>query len=129
MTFAKQLKKAMEQVGISQIKLSQSTGLAKSSISQYLSGKVIPKTSTIELIEEVLEMKLEDVSIEGEAIVESFKNVPVKEAAKRIGMSQQFVRGGLIQGTLPIGAAVKLSSKWTYHISPKLLDDYIGKEA
>lgn len=57
------------------------------------------------------------------------KNISVKEAANILGKSQQFVRIGLQLGKLPIGTAVKMSSKWTYHISPKLLKEYVGKEA
>lgn len=53
--------------------------------------------------------------------------VKVSEAAALMGVSEQFVRVGLQRGLLPIGTAVKLSSKWTYYISPKLLGEYIGK--
>jgi len=52
--------------------------------------------------------------------------VTVKEAAERMGVSQQFVRIGLQRGLLPIGTAVKMSSVWTYHISPGLLEQYLG---
>ncbi len=53
-------------------------------------------------------------------------NVSVKEAAEILGVSQQFVRIGLQRQLLPIGTAVKMSTRWTYHISPKLLQEYIG---
>ena len=56
------------------------------------------------------------------------KNIPVKVVAEILGVSEQFVRIGLQQKTLPIGSAVKLSSKWTYHISYELLKEYIGEE-
>ena len=52
--------------------------------------------------------------------------VTVKEAADLMGTSQQFVRLGLQRQQLPIGAAVKLSSKWTYYISPELFKQYTG---
>ena len=52
--------------------------------------------------------------------------VTVKEAAERLGKSQPFVRIGLQRGLLPIGTAIKMSSKWTYHISEKKLVDYNG---
>jgi hypothetical protein len=55
------------------------------------------------------------------------KNISVKEAAEILGKSQQFIRIGLQRQLLPIGTAIKLSSKWTYHISRKLLEDYIGR--
>lgn len=53
-------------------------------------------------------------------------NISVREAAKILGKSEQFVRIGLRRGLLPIGTAVKMSSIWTYHISPKLLEEYSG---
>ncbi len=55
------------------------------------------------------------------------QNISVKEAAQIMGVSQQFVRIGMQRGQLPIGTAVKLSSIWTYHISPKLFYEYIGE--
>ena len=54
--------------------------------------------------------------------------VTVKEAAEILGKSEQFVRIALQQNVLPIGVAVQMSSKWTYHISPKLLNEYVGGE-
>lgn len=53
-------------------------------------------------------------------------NIKVSEAARILGKSEQFVRVGLQRNLLPIGTAVQLSSKWTYHISPKLLEEYAG---
>lgn len=55
-------------------------------------------------------------------------NISVKQAAEIMGKSQQFVRIGLQRGLLPIGTAVKMSSQWTYYISPKLFWDYVGKK-
>lgn len=54
------------------------------------------------------------------------QNVTVSEAARVLGKSNQFVREGLKRGILPIGTAVKMSSKYTYHISRKRLEDYLG---
>lgn len=55
-------------------------------------------------------------------------NISVKKAAEILGVSQQFVRVGLQRERLPIGTAVKMSSRWTYHISPKLLKEYVGED-
>ena len=52
--------------------------------------------------------------------------VTVKEAAQILNVSEQFIRIGLQTGKLPIGSAVKMSSRWTYHISEHLLDQYTG---
>lgn len=51
----------------------------------------------------------------------------VREAAEILNVSQQFVRIGLQQQRLPIGTAVKMSTRWTYHISEKKLYEYIEK--
>lgn len=55
--------------------------------------------------------------------------IKVKEAAEIMGKSQQFVRVGLQRGLLPFGTAVKMSSKWTYYISPKQFIEYVGNES
>lgn len=54
-------------------------------------------------------------------------NVPIKEAAKYMGKSQQFIRIGLQRKSLPFGVAEKLSTKYTYYISPVQFFAYIGK--
>ena len=55
-------------------------------------------------------------------------NISVKEAAKMMNKSELFVRVGLQRGILPIGTAIQTSSKYSYHISPKLLKDYLGED-
>src|SRR5699024_9327218 len=56
------------------------------------------------------------------------KSISVKEAAELLGSSEQFVRIGLQRDLLPIGTAIQIGGKkrYTYHISPRLLNDYIG---
>ena len=57
------------------------------------------------------------------------QKVTVLEAARRMGKAPQFVRLCMQRGLLPIGTATKTGGKnWNYYISPKLLDDYIGKD-
>ena len=58
--------------------------------------------------------------------LKDYRNVPVSKAAELLGISQQHVRVGLQQETLPIGTATKISSRWCYHISPGLLKEYIS---
>lgn len=58
--------------------------------------------------------------------LKDMKAIPVNIVAKILGKSQQFVRIGLQQKTLPIGSAVKMSNEWSYHISYELLKNYIG---
>lgn len=54
-------------------------------------------------------------------------NVKICEVAKLMGKSEQFVRIGLQRGLLPIGTAIKTGTKYSYYISPKLLEEYIGR--
>ena len=51
----------------------------------------------------------------------------VSECAKLLGKSEQFIRIGLQCGILPFGTAIKMSSKWTYHISDAKVHEYLGK--
>ena len=50
----------------------------------------------------------------------------VSETAKLMNVSDQFIRVGLQQGKLPFGHAVKISSKWTYFISPTKFTEATG---
>lgn len=61
-------------------------------------------------------------------VVHVAKKISTAEAAAIIGASPQFVRMAMQQGVLNIGSCLKMSSKWTYNISPKLLADYTGKD-
>lgn len=49
------------------------------------------------------------------------KKITPDQAAAVMGCSSQFVRIGLQRGLLEIGDAVKMSTKWTYNISPAKL--------
>lgn len=52
--------------------------------------------------------------------------IKVSEAAALLHVSQQFVRVGMQQNVLPIGTALKMSSKWTYNITEGKLAEYSG---
>lgn len=56
------------------------------------------------------------------------KKIRTEEAAIIIGATPQFVRRAMQLEKLPIGTAIKMSSRWTYNISPKLLHEYSGKD-
>lgn len=56
------------------------------------------------------------------------KRILTAEVAKMLGTSPRFVRRAMQLGKLPIGIAIKTSSKWTYHISAKLLEEYTGED-
>ena len=49
------------------------------------------------------------------------RKITPDQAAMVMGCSAQFVRIGMQKGLLDIGDAVKMSSRWTYNISPAKL--------
>lgn len=49
---------------------------------------------------------------------------PVQRAAKILGCSVNFVRGGLISGRLPIGTAVHTGKQWVFHINWEAVERY-----
>lgn len=55
------------------------------------------------------------------------ERISVKEAAKIMGCSQQFIRIGLQRGILPIGYAVKMR-QWVYYVSRPMLEAFMGKK-
>ena len=114
---------------MTQGELANMIGKGKSSVSQYLSGKNIPREDVLEKIAEVLDCTVE--YLKGEVPEDDHsemgvKNVSVSECARMLGKSEQFVRVALQQGIFPFGFAVRTSSKYSYHISPKKLNEYIG---
>lgn len=54
------------------------------------------------------------------------KKISVDEAAKLMNKSSQFVRVGLQQNVLPIGAAVRNKGRYSYYISPDRLREFLG---
>lgn len=52
----------------------------------------------------------------------------VKECAELFEKSEQFIRLGLQRGEFPFGHAVKMSSRWSYHISRYQVYQYLGLE-
>ena len=71
---------------------------------------------------------MSQMSIKGQSGALTYDRITTAEAAAILNVSPQFVRIGLQQEKLPIGTAVKMSGRWTYHISAKLLADYSGKD-
>ena len=50
----------------------------------------------------------------------------VKDVARLMGVSENFIRLGLQQGLFQWGYAVKTSSEYTYYISPVKFEEYTG---
>jgi len=128
MNFGNKLKRLMNELGLSQSKISELTGIGKSSISQYLSGKNEPSKERRKEIARALGVQ-EDYfnQFEASATVQhnSAINVPVPLVAKLMGKSKEWVMQGLRDGIFPWGYAVKLT-KWSYFVSSVKFTEYTG---
>ena len=102
--FAKRMKQAMVDQGVVQSVLSDRTGIGRSSISQYLSGKNKPGQKHLSAIATALNVAEAWLTgeIEEETTIGKYSNLPVAIAAKLMNKSKQFVRVGLQQGKLPL---------------------------
>lgn len=128
MSFAEKLKVLMGELDLSQSKLSDLTGIGKSSISQYISGKNEPSKDRKKEIARKLGVQ-EDYfdTFETAATVQhdGVFNLPVTLAAKLMGKSKEWVKQGLRDGVFPWGYAVKLTN-WSYFISSVKFTEYTG---
>lgn len=136
MVFSEKLKKAMHDLEINQKQLVGLTGIGKSSISQYLSGKNVPTEERQRNIavslgldsdyfsqEEVKTIVKPKVSSNGEPI----KKMDVEEAAKLLSMNHNTVRKGLQQGVFPWGYAIHTSdNRWVYFINARRFAEIEG---
>lgn len=128
MSFANRLKQVMNEKQMSQAELAARIGKGKSSVSQYLSGKNIPREDVQKKISEALDCTVEFLNNSDVPVNDHIdtNNISVSECARMIGKSEQFVRVALQTGAAPFGFAVKNKSMYSYHISPKKLQEYIG---
>ena len=129
MSFASNLKNKMNELEMKPVELARAINKNKSSISQYLSGKNIPKQDVKESIAKALRCTVEDLEkeVEQDLNINSCNNVPIWKAAMLLHKSEEFIRVSLQMGTAPFGFAAKKKSKWSYRISPKKLKEYIGE--
>lgn len=128
MSFAEKLKALMKELDLSQSKLSEITGIGKSSISQYLSGKNEPSKDRKKEIARKLGVQEDYFDIfETAATVQhdGVFNLPVTLAAKLMRKSKDWVMQGLRDGVFPWGYAVKLTN-WSYFISSIKFTEYTG---
>jgi len=136
MSFANNLKTIMDDQNLSQTELSNLTGIARSCLSQYLSGKNIPYKDRLIELANALGVSPGRLTARGpDAECEpppppSHQKVTIEEAARRLGKSPQFIRMALQRGAAPFGFAIKgTGNNYDYHISPLQLDAYIGGQS
>lgn len=128
MIFAEKLENLRQELGISQLKISELTGIGKSSISQYLSGKNEPpeeKKRKIAIALGVQEDYFHQPRPTAEISQNECINLTPEIAAKLMHKSKEFVCRGLQEGIFPWGYAVKMK-KWNYFISSVKFTEYTG---
>lgn len=136
MKFSEKLKKAMQDLGISQAQLVGLTGIGKSSISQYLSGKNTPTEErqkniavSLGLTPDYFEKdNVETVVMLKEALEsDTIRRLDVQDAAKLLGMNHNTVRKGLQQNVFPWGYAIHTSeNRWVYFINARRFAEIEG---
>lgn len=127
--FAERLNQAMVERQVSQKELAAAIGKGKSSVSQYLSGRSVPRPDVQKQIADFLDCTVDWLNSEVPAsdhTERGLKNISVEQCAKLLGKSEQFIKVALQTGTAPFGFAVKNKTVYSYHISPKKLNEYIG---
>ena len=126
--FGKNLVRQMDEMDFSQKDLADALGVALASVSHWRAGKHWPVGDMVERIADALSCSIDALLAgTGEALVSTLRRIQVHDAARLLGKSDQWVRVGLQQGRLPFGTAVQTGKKgFSYHISPKLLYEYIG---
>jgi len=127
MEFKEKLEQAMQDLGINQKQLSGMTGIGKSSISQYLSGKNVPTEDrqkkialSLGLSEGYFSDRLPCAAMLAKEAAKKHRveRLLVEDAAKLLGMGVQTVRDGLQQGVFPWGYAIKTGeNRWAYFIN------------
>ena len=130
--FADNMRKQMAVHGITQSELAKMTGIGRSSISQYLSGKNEPTDERKIVIAEAIGCQVSDLdatqtiafSVDTDS---KMKRLSVDQAARMLGMNHETVRKGLRQGVFPWGYAIHTSEgRWSYFINAKKFAEIEG---
>ena len=131
--FAENLKKVMDQKGITSAALARKSGFSKGAISQWRNGIYTPSHENMLALAETLQCSIEELTGEAKAaeLIPGKTNkvtMTVEEAAKLMHKRQTYVAQGLQEGRpgFEFGSAVKTSGKWSYFISVTKFTEITG---
>lgn len=125
--FKDKLIKAMNDLNMTQAQLSKMTGIGKSSISQYLSGKNVPSEIRQREISTALGLAPDYFKQDISSTSNKVLRLQSEEAAKLLGISKETLRRGLQDGVFPWGYAIRGSgNKWVYFINAKRFAEIEG---
>lgn len=131
--FAENLKKVMDQKGITSAALARKSGFSKGAVSQWRNGIYTPSHENMLVLAEALQCDIEELT----GNVKAAEPIPgktnkvtltVEEAAKLMHKRQTYVAQGLQEGRpgFEFGSAVKTSGKWSYFISAVKFTEITG---
>lgn len=125
--FRDRLIEAMNDLNMTQAQLSKMTGIGKSSISQYLSGKNVPSELRQREISTALGLAPDYFKQGISSTSNKVLRLQSEEAAKLLGISKETLRRGLQDGVFPWGYAIRGSgNKWVYFINAKRFAEIEG---
>lgn len=131
--FAENLKKVMDQKGITSAALARKSGFSKGSVSQWRNGIYTPSHENMLVLAEVLQCGVEELTgnvkpAEPTPGKTNKVTLTVEEAAKLMHKRQTYVAQGLQEGRpgFEFGSAVKTSGKWSYFISVAKFTEITG---
>lgn len=139
MLFKDKLKKVMQELQINQIQLSRVTGIGKSSICQYLSGKNVPSEKRKEEIATALNLRADFFQENKEKVEKNIlhfverkgrmKRLTPEEVADIMGTTSVTIRTGLQDGVFPWGYAIRgKGEKFVYIINAQRFSQIEGIE-
>lgn len=134
MKFSEKLKQAMQDLNISQKQLVGMTGIGKSSISQYLSGKNTPTEErqrniavSLGLAPDYFEQEKAHTATTQPKCMDGIETLTLHEVAKIMHKHTNTIALGLQQGVFPWGYAVHTSeNRWSYFINKKRFEEIEG---
>lgn len=131
--FAENLKKVMDQKGITSAALARKSGFSKGAVSQWRNGIYTPSHENMLVLAEALQCGIEELTgnvkpAEPTPGKTNKVTLTVEEAAKLMHKRQTYVAQGLQEGRpgFEFGSAVKTSGKWSYFISVAKFTEITG---
>ena len=131
--FAENLKKVMDQKGITSAALARKSGFSKGAVSQWRNGIYTPSHENMLVLAEVLQCGVEELTgnvkpAEPTPGKTNKVTLTVEEAAKLMHKRQTYVAQGLQEGRpgFEFGSAVKTSGKWSYCIYANKFTEITG---
>lgn len=128
MSIARNLKRAMDENAVSVTALAALSGIEKTFLTKYLSGKVKPSESVLTRLAECIGVPV--TALAKDPVTRTKGKIRPEDAARRLHRSPQDIRIGIRMGLLPFGTAYKRpgATIYTYEINPEQLERYAQQQ-